>query len=601
MKTATRLLLLSLTLATLHAQTQPAENAATSAALKEQLVAAVKADMAKFDDSQSRLAESLNRFLHGLENVQPDNLQESEFRRLGMYLPTGSVSDQTRSLFESYSKQVQSESLAAQEKFTKEYEAAGRAFLRRAMASKEPEQIAAIEREIQEYSEGLSGKQPRSMSNFSSQIYSLKNCVSSIAKFQAARANEDWRNAANQLEQIRDGLAKCRQFIPAEEAEAFLNAARKSIGLLSPAEQQATLQETLDELFNDANQDRLEEIADKIRKYQQLCGSSSSSAMAAMANRWQQLASLASSFIQNVQLVQNGGTSRFSPEQWLRSNSESKSLMSRQEMITRLKNYKVRVAGETAEAGLEPMYHDMREILDRIRSLEDIQKELPSFHKATRLASYDSDTGNWSSLAPALSSYADLHAKLETGAAFNIGGLENQAMMDPRRTYPSGINDLAVAKLTTLNDQAQWLLLKRFFPDVKADMTASPRAAISALLEKFMTEKNHQGIIDLNQLVSFFTPVQPLLAPSEIAAIRHYLAGIRQDEQLSEPRLATYYFQKAAAVGSPVIPIDDLKSRLQKLKRDFPADYEKGTDDSFRPESDDRYRYPVLMNVPAAK
>jgi len=602
MKTAIRLILLSLTFATLHSQAELVDKSTNSATLKQQLVAAVKADMAKLDDSQARPADSLNRFLQNLENVQHDHFEDSEFRRLGTYLVSESVSEPTRALFESYSKQVKSEVTAARGKFIKEFEAAGRAFLKRAMASEDPEQILEVVKEIDEYRLDVSGKRPRNSEDFTSQIYNLKNCVSSIGLFQTSRAEENWRNAASQLEQMREGLAKCRQFIPVDEAKGFLNAARQSIGLLSPAEQQAIFQETLEALFNDANQDRLEEISAKIRKYQQLCTSSSSaSTLSAMATRWQQLASLASSFIQNVQLVQTGGTSRFSPEQWLRSNSESKPVMSRQELTKRLKNYKVRVPGENGESNVEVMYYDIREILDRIQNLEDIQKELPLFHKALRVASYDSDSGNWSSLAPALIYYADLHAKLATGAAFTIGGYENQGFMDARRSFSNVNNDVAVAKITKLIDQTQWRLLQRYFPEVKADIAASPRPAITALMERLMTAKNHQAIIELNQLVSVLTPGQPLLAPSEITAIQHYLAGIRQHELLSEPRIATYHFQKAAAIRSSLIPIDELKTRLQKLKQVFPADYEKGTDDSFRTDSGETFRPSPFLNVPAVK
>jgi hypothetical protein len=598
MKIPARPLLLLFVIASLNAQSVSGET--TAAVLKEKLIASTKADMVKAGENDPRVSSSLTRFLHSLQQIDAnESSRDTELQRLGAYLPDGSVSDQTRTLLESYFKQLKSEADAAREKFLKGVDETGRTFLKRAMTSNDPTQIATIESEVQDWANSVSNTSSRDSSKVNNQIYGLKNCMSSLSRFQAARADENWRNAASQLEQLRENFSKIRQFLPAAEAEAYLENARRSIGLLSPTELQATFEKTVHELFNDANQDRLEEIADQIRKYQQLCSSSSSSsAMTAMSARWQQLNSLASTFIQNVQIVQNGGTSRFSPEQWLRSNSESKPVIPRAELINRLKNYKVRVIGDNGR--VEPMYDDIRDILGRIRNLGDVQKELPAYQKAVRLSSYESESGNWSATLPAMTYYADLHSKLETGATFVLRNINNPYSSDSMRYYPQAANDLAAEKITALRNQAQWNILQRFFPDIKTT-AANPDSTIKALLEKSIAAKNFETVLNLNLTVAFFAPDQQLLAPSEISAIQHYLAGIRQDDQLSEPRLATCYFQKAASIQSTVIPAEDLKTRLQKLKRDFPADYEKGTDDSFRPTPEDPSRFPGVLNVPAAK
>jgi hypothetical protein len=167
------------------------------------------------------------------------------------------------------------------------------------------------------------------------------------------------------------------------------------------------------------------------------------------------------------------------------------------------------------------------------------------------------------------------------------------------RYYPQAAKDLAAEKIIPLKNQAQWMVLQRFFPEIKTS-GADPDPTIKALQEKSISAKNFDAVLNLSQTVACFSPDQQLLAPSEITAIQHYLAGIRQDDQLSEPRLATCYLQKAAVIRSSVIPVENLKTRLQKLKRDFPADYEKGTDDSFRPAPEEPSRLPLLLNVPAA-
>jgi hypothetical protein len=300
--------------------------------------------------------------------------------------------------------------------------------------------------------------------------------------------------------------------------------------------------------------------------------------------------------------VKNGGVSQFTPDQWLRSNTDSKPLLSRDELTKRLKNYKISVTDDSGNAGTEPMYHDVREVLGRIQGLADVRRELPAFTKAVRQSGYQSESTNWSYLATALAQYAEIHAKLEAGTAFTLRGFENLDYGDPRRQYPPGTNDLAAAKIASLHQQLQWLILPRFFPELVADTTSSPRSALVTLYEKAMAEKNYDAVLNLNQLSAYFTPGQPLGDPAGTAAIQHYLAGVRQEEQLGEPRLATYYYQKAAAIRSSPVPVDELKARLQRLKKDFPADYEKGTDDFFKPYIDEGTRPTIgALVVPAKK
>lgn len=606
MKPATILILLLCPLALLNAQPQPeapVEAAATAAGLKERLIASVRQDIAKLDPDDTRFAASLDRLLSGLQNLSPDGTQDLEIRRLSMYLPSGAVSDETRTLFESFSKQAKAEAEASRRKFAGEVAAAARGFLKRATAAESSIEVNAIGDEIEEYAAKVSQRPSSDSGSAGSAISNLRSCVSQIARFQAARADENWSSAAGMLEQMRESLLRIRQFMPADEADAFLEGARKSIGLLSPQEMQQELDKTLAEMFDDANQDRLDEITDRIRKYQQLVGSSSSSsAQAALANRWRSLGSLASSFIQNVQLVKNGGVSQFTPDQWLRSNSESKPLMSRDELTRRLKNYKVSVTDESGNAGTEPMYHDVREVLGRIQSPADVSRELPAFTKAVRQSGYQSESANWSFLATALAQYAEIHAKLEAGTAFTLRGYENPEYGDSRRPYPPGTNDLAAAKIASLSRQLHWMLVLRFFPGFAADTSGSPRSALVALHEKAVAEKNYETVLTLNQLSAYINPGQPLVDPAGIAAVQHYLAGVRQEEKLGEARLATYYYQKAAAIRVSPVPVDELKTRLQRLKKDFPADYEKGTDDFFKPAVDDGPRLTVgLLFVPAGK
>jgi hypothetical protein len=107
-------------------------------------------------------------------------------------------------------------------------------------------------------------------------------------------------------------------------------------------------------------------------------------------------------------------------------------------------------------------------------------------------------------------------------------------------------------------------------------------------------------MLALNQLSAYFTPGQMLLTPQNSMALQSYLNGVKQEEQLDQPRLATYYYQRAAAAPDGPVPVSDLKQRLQGLKQRSPDDYEKGTDDSLKSSAENQAAYySSTLTVPA--
>jgi hypothetical protein len=76
-----------------------------------------------------------------------------------------------------------------------------------------------------------------------------------------------------------------------------------------------------------------------------------------------------------------------------------------------------------------------------------------------------------------------------------------------------------------------------------------------------------------------------LFPVEELFVIQSYLNGVRQIEELDQPRIATVHLQRAAAARSNIIPTAELKMRLGALKKDFPEEYDKGTQDSMLREN----------------
>jgi hypothetical protein len=351
---------------------------------------------------------------------------------------------------------------------------------------------------------------------------------------------------------------------------------QERIGMLPPEKMKELFGRMLGELLDDANQERLADIRRTIRIQRELNQYSPGKGDSA---KWQQLDSLATNLAKSVERVKVGGGAQFSPDQWSGSNADGPQIITADELTKRLKHYEVRVPGKDGEVSLEPVLYDIDEILARIQSPADIGRELPAFGKAMRQAESMSGGGNWSQLAARLNQYAELYAKLDSGIAFPLP-LAAQAEYGSYG-YPrtSGGNDAASRKAEDLNRQLQWMILQRFHPAAGSD--AAP-GALSRIFEEARAKADYSLMLTLNQLSAYFSPGQMLLTPQGGAAIQNYLNGVRQEEQLDQPRLATYHYQRAAAVADCPIPVSELKHRLQGIKQRAPEAYGQGTDDSLK-------------------
>jgi hypothetical protein len=732
---ATRLAAVFLSLANLSSAAEAPETAAPAtpaaevapdesfAVLKERLLKAVAADIAAAEDQ--RLSGIRGNLLQSLRDLDPTNFpDEADMRRVMNQAPMAQLPPATQKIVEDYVLRLQAEVQAERGRLATEFKAKFRVFAKQGMAATKPAEIAPIRAAVAMYGNDHSDRLGNS--GFpDNPVYKVNTFLETRSDFLAAIAGQSWSLVGNYFNQMRLNLGPLGSFIPSEEAEAFLAEEGKRAGILPPDEIQRELKATVDALldhaqqdqldavlqkikkyqqlynwssaagdpvlgaqwrslaslaelfvrnvklvqnggnpqfsadawlqssehsasvigrdelierlkkyrvrvgsqegeprfeklyydakeiqgelkatiaalFDDAQQDQLDAILQKIQKYQQISNSSSSGSEQLVANQWRSLASLAELFVRNVKLVQNGGSSQFSPDSWL-SRGESPTLIGRDELIERLKNYRVRVGTKEGQERFEKLYYDAREIVDRMRTIEDVAKELPDFRKAVQLANYGSSSGNWAAALPHLVFFAELHEKLASGKAFPLT-ITDYANMGSLRHHQTGMDERITATVLRLNEESQWLILRRISPGLTQEVGVSPRAAMESLCAKAVEEKHFSAVVLLNQIALVFDPGQPLVPAHELAAVQHYLAGIRQDEDLEEPRLATFYLQKAASVDSTLVPVNDLKSRLQRLKKDHPAAYAQGTDDSLKPGAGENARLaPNNLTIPAAK
>jgi len=565
----------------------PAKEAKTSAEeILKKLVETAKVELEEYNKTPENRGWSLDSFLGGLERQRPhggfrsaaaaEDFMETAF-------PDGEGFAKSRALAKAYVDRLDIEIVERRKQFEVECIQSVSALMKRAVETQDPEKLEQMGEELDGFFREASQKANQldergafRSSNISSDQSYLQSFVSQLSSFHSQRVAEQWSSAANSLQMLRRQVPRLERYLPADTAKGFIANCEKSIGLMPPEEAQGMFDATVAELLDDKNQDRLDAIQVTIRKQGELCRSSSKSVLSV---KWQNLSQLASSFSQNVTRMKLGNPPQFSPEQWFRSNPDAANILGQDKLIELMKRYRVKWKDGSGEIREEPIYYDMNEVIARIQGPADIAREMPVFQKAVKQSSYSSDNGNWQTLGQRLQQYGELFAKLETGASFAIGAYGQSEYGYERSNNPVA-EDAASKKAADLNQQLQWMVVQRFLPDVQADAKSTPAKAVADRFAQAKKGGDYQAMLTLGRLSAYLAPGQGLLTPQDGLAIQWYLDGVKQEEQLGQPRLATYYFQRSAAVPNSPIPPHVFKARLKNLKYSAPKDYDKGTDDA---------------------
>jgi len=672
--------------------------------LRGQLISAVEEDIAQEKNLEPMYVSSIKKITENMKTAPANPLKDSDLSRLSAYLSSDRFSQKTKDALRVYQDELKSELESRKEKFFNEFKTATAGFVRRAMTTEDPEALQTLAAEVGEFKNKFLSNDLRDSRISSNSTSSLDEFINSISRFHTSRTSENLIAASNSLSSLERAANDMKAYVTTDEVKEFMARTRKSIGIIPPKETDALIQKTLNDLLDDKNQDRLEEIAQliqknqrisgynssseyqsqslrwgrlhnfantlqqslqrvknggisqistdqwtgsesgypilmkkdelvaklksyrvnvtdsqknvtqeriyydakelraltdelvtqlfddanqnqldeiqqKIKKFRSYCGSSSSSEFTTVSQRLQQLEYYSSQLAQSVRRIQDGGASQVNIEQWLQYNSEYGSLMKRPELMSTLGKYKVRITDGKNTLKEVPIYQDPREILGRINRADDIEKELQALSQAGR-SSYDSNSGNLSTVAASLTQFAEIHANLKSGDSFVVpttplstptfGEYPNNSMQSDTRI---------TAKLEQLRNEIERAMIQRMFPAIEIPKTTDRNTMIRAIQKQFVDAQNYEALLTLGRLVMYFTPKKTLLVPQEMLAIQQYTDGLRQQEQLGDFRIATTHFQRAAAARSTIIPVGNLKNLLQTLKKDHPEDYAKGTDD----------------------
>lgn len=562
-----------------------AEEKLSAEELRKKLVTTAKEELEVYNKTEGRHPYHLESFFEVLGQQSPESFraESADANFLQTSFPAEPGFEKSKELAKAYVAQLTKESRDLRRKYEAECTKAVADLVKRAAATQDPEKLAQMGEELDEFYRKMVSSRRQfddqggyRIAEICQDQSSIRNFISQIGRFHSQRVEEQWGSAASNLQELRRQAIKLNRYLPVNEAMAFIASCERSIGLLPLEETSQLFDATVGELLDDKNQDRLDAIQGTIRKQVELCRSSSKSAF---SQKWQNLSELASSFSQNVSRMKQGSPPQFSAEQWVRSNPDALVSIGRERLVEAMKRYRVKVKDSTGEIREEPIYYDMNEVIARIQSPADIAREMPVFQKASKQASYSSDNGNWQTLGQRLQQYGELFAKLESGASFAIGAY-GQSEYGYERSNNPVVEDAASKKAAELNQQLQWMIVQRFLPDVQVDAKTTPAKAVADRFAQAKKGGDYQAMLTLGRLSAYLAPGQGLLTPQDGLAIQWYLDGVKQEEQLGQPRLATYYFQRSAAVPNSPIPPHVFKARLKNLKYSAPKDYDKGTDDA---------------------
>lgn len=364
------------------------------------------------------------------------------------------------------------------------------------------------------------------------------------------------------------------------------------------AEMKAATDELLTRILDDSNQDRLVELQDEVKRMKSYDAANRYSGTSNLSAKLERMTQLARSIKDSVSALKIGSNNQLNLNQLYSDYSEGVALLSKKDLLEKLKKYMVSVQGNDGTQTKRALFVDAEELFQQINTYEELPALLSEINRASSQVTTENGVYPLAGLLPRIIRCSELAEKLSTGETFMMQTTysSNYYGSDSVRSTPT--TGPLVDKINQLELQIEWALILRFLPGEDAPNAKDQDNKIKALMARFREQKNYQAMLHLYNASQSIKPSRQLLSPTQVQAIRDYLSGVRQEEVLDQPRLAVFYLQKSAMSAATVIDAQQLKTRLQSLRRKSPSDYDKGIEDALRTPGGDVA--PREMEVPAA-
>lgn len=228
-------------------------------------------------------------------------------------------------------------------------------------------------------------------------------------------------------------------------------------------------------------------------------------------------------------------------------------------------------------------------VLARILKLEDLDGNFEALKRAATLEGGQSyPQPPWQSVISELNNIQREYQQLKSGMAV-------------RMTLALTHGENLMPQVAVLRQELACFAIQRLVGD---DAKLAPQGGENSLtyLRRVLAAAREradwrlvQRVLEMGQS----TGVQdPVLKASDTTAFTAFLAGMTQERARQFPQ-AVLSYQNALKTGSELLPVEDIGARLERIKKEHPADFEQGVVWTINPIQRDQFGRPLPYDVRA--
>jgi hypothetical protein len=395
-------------------------------------------------------------------------------------------------------------------------------------------------------------------------IQSWQAAFSAQSDGQPAEAMRRLGNSGSELQRIFPDLGrkleqKSRQFA-------------RTLGVLPPAEAETEMRTLLEKVLAAATPQELDPILNTLRTRRELWNAARQLGAAESADLADRCAKFAASWQEHVAAKAAGANDR--ARSILAELARADANLPGVPRSLLLERSYTDATAESAAGARGPAPGRFEEVLATCKTLADLEAKMPELEKTARRSGGNMFTDNVVTLEDLRAinrGYQDAKVAAQPRLVLRPQASSIPPMMQPpsmqRQNFESPIIKDLRRQLTL------FVLAKQFeSPAVEND---TPDAYLRRRLMAAREAKDWRAVQRVVDSAATAGERDQLCLPSDGTALTNYLGGVNLENAGIAP-LAVASYIAALKTGSDFVPIEELRTRLAKLRTESPADYEEG-------------------------
>jgi hypothetical protein len=545
--------------------------------------------IASTPDDGGRDKDVLSHILDSVTSANPSTMRSIEVDQFAKITLPETTDPQTTELFKTFSEKLQHEFTTRAEIENTAFWTRFRETLDKSLASTDPGQLTATKENLTQWrtqfltrgAVDISNPQHHERRNSLESLITLHN---HLTRLQPLRDSKNWPTLAAEIN-TANSIIKSLPESSEEKALAWVNSQLAHAGFPSIQAATTTLLPALyQELLDDTKQDSIPTLIQQIDSHQQLYSAlNHRHELTPVVANLKQLDEIARAIGNSVTAIRKGGLIPLPIASWLGKNPYGKSQppITGDELIRKISAYQVKTTTPDGTTTTVPLHIPIANAAALVTSLDQLPQHLPTLERAIQHAGPENHGGSSRDPLGELRTLAKIQQLLASPDEGVITHIHLSTLALPPHTTSSLPQPAPLAQLLTrLKNEGNHLLIRRLLPELDLPPQADPRPALRSRFQKSNTDRNIPDLILLHRLMFQIDPLEPLLTASEYLTLRCYLKGIHYQKILKDNRAAVISYQHAASSATPaskLIPHQDLRDRLQNLRKSDRAAYDLGT------------------------